>query len=70
MIELEHFISAVEALVAAVEFDDSGIMVGKERVGGNGGLLSNETINKAAGVRLHLSVLRSALAAVPKGEPQ
>jgi len=48
-----------KALVDAVTFDDSGVM-GK---GGNGGLLSRDTIRKADNLRLTLSDIKRLPAA-------
>ena len=69
MTGLSDFLSMVEALVAAVEFDDGGMMVGQERVGGNGGLLSNDTLKKASTVRLTLGALKQGLAGPGSGNP-
>lgn len=51
------FLAAVEALLDAITFDDSGF----NGTGGNGGLLSRETIRKASLVRLELSRLQSKI---------
>jgi hypothetical protein len=50
--------AAAEALADSVLFDDVGEMIGGKLVGGNGGLLSRETIAKADAVRRALDVLR------------
>jgi hypothetical protein len=42
---------AAKALVDAVSFDDCGAIVGTMYQGGNGGLLSRETIQKADACR-------------------
>ena len=47
---MEEIVKAAEALIAALTFDDSGFM-GK---GGNGGLISRETIRKADELRVVL----------------
>lgn len=48
---------AAAALAAAVQFDDTGAMVAGHLQGGNGGLLSRETIHKAGLVQLSLNDL-------------
>ena len=45
------------ALLDAVTFDSDGIMVGNVRQGGNGGLLSNDTIRAADALRLALEAV-------------
>jgi hypothetical protein len=50
--------AAAEALADSVLFDDVGEMIGGKLVGGNGGLLSHDTITKADAVRRALDVLR------------
>lgn len=45
-------------LAAAVQFDDTGAMVAGHLQGGNGGLLSRETIHKAGLVQLTLSDIK------------
>jgi len=42
---------AAKALLDAITFDDCGAMVGGKFVGGNGGLISRETIRKADELR-------------------
>lgn len=54
----ELIISAKE-LVAAVSFDMNGIIIGNKYVGGNGGLLSNETLIKADAVQRALAKMES-----------
>jgi hypothetical protein len=49
---------AAKALVDAVAFDDVGMNVGTKFVGGNGGLLSRETIAKADELRRAISALK------------
>lgn len=48
-------------LAAAVHKDDQGEMVGMERMGGNGGLLSNATIAKADAVQLKIAEVEALL---------
>ena len=55
----DRLIKAAKALVAAVDFDMNGMMIGKVYQGGNGGLISRETIQKS-------DELRRAIAAVEK----
>lgn len=45
------------ALSAAVQFDDTGAMVAGHLQGGNGGLLSRETLHKAGLLQLSLNDL-------------
>lgn len=45
-------------LVQAVQFDDTGAMVAGKLMGGNGGLLSRETIHKAGLVQLTLNDIK------------
>ena len=47
-----------KALVDAVQLDDTGQMVGQMWVGGNGGMLSRETIREADKVRRLLLALK------------
>ena len=55
MSPVEQLIKSAKELVAAVSFDDNGMMLGGKWQGGNGGLLSRETIVKADAVRRALS---------------
>ena len=50
-------IAKARALLDAVTFDSDGIMVGMVRQGGNGGLLSNDTIRAADELRQALDAL-------------
>lgn len=54
---LELVAREAKALAASVSHDESGSMVGQQWVGGNGGLLSRETIKAADKVRLALAQL-------------
>ena len=45
-------------LVAAVQFDDTGAIIGGHMQGGNGGLLSRETIHKAGLVQPTLNDIK------------
>jgi len=51
--------SLAKALVDAVQRDDTGAMVGGEWRGGNGGLLSRDTLKAADGVRKELARLKA-----------
>jgi hypothetical protein len=55
---IAKLMAAAEALADSVLFDDVGEMIGGKLVGGNGGLLSRDTITKADAVRRALDVLR------------
>jgi hypothetical protein len=54
---LELIAREARALSDAVSHDDNGSMIGQQWVGGNGGLLSRETIKAADRVRLALAQL-------------
>jgi hypothetical protein len=55
---IEWLIARAEALIEAITYDDSG-SAGR---GGNGGLISRETIRKADELRLALHAVRQAIA--------
>lgn len=63
MQDLLVFLVEVDKLVAMVEFDDGGRMVGLVRTGGNGGLLASETIHQATIVRRESAALRELITA-------
>lgn len=48
--EQTRLLDAAKAVVASISFDDSGVMVGMF-VGGNGGLLSRDTIKRSDELR-------------------
>lgn len=50
--------STAADLVRAVQFDDTGAMVAGHLQGGNGGLLSRETLHKAGLVQLTLNDIK------------
>jgi hypothetical protein len=54
---VENALAKSRDLLARVTFDSDGIMVGPIRPGGNGGLLSNETIKAADQLRRALDRL-------------
>lgn len=59
--EMEIAVVAQAAVVvAAIEHDNNGSMVGGQWMGGNGGLLSRETIVEADKLRRALSSLKAA----------
>ena len=51
----DEIANAAKALLDAITFDDCGAMVGGKFVGGNGGLISRETIRKADELRRALA---------------
>ena len=52
---IEHLAKKAKALVDAVTVDDSGQLIGTVWVGGNGGLISKETIVAADELRKELA---------------
>ena len=56
---LEKVIAMARQLLAAVTYDSDGIMIGGQRQGGNGGLLSIDSIKAADQLRLALEALDS-----------
>jgi len=68
--EVEFVISSARALVAAVVQDDCGQMIGTQWVGGNGGLLSRETLRAADQLRLAFDAYDQAVAAQREVEPE
>ena len=66
---LDNLIARSRALVAAVSSDDSGHLIGTQWVGGNGGLLSRETLRVADQLRLALDAHDQAVTAQPAGGP-
>ncbi len=59
--DIDPLLKAAHALLASLTFDDSGI----NGRGGNGGLLSRETVRKSDELRIILSRVEQALAAAP-----
>lgn len=57
---LELIAKEANALADAVSHDDNGSMIGQQWVGGNGGLLSRDTIVQADRVRLALDAMKQA----------
>lgn len=56
---VEAVVKAAQGLVDAVQHDDIGQMIGKQWVGGNGGLLSRATIAAADRLRSALGALKA-----------
>ena len=56
---LTAFIRDVRALVKSIRFDDHGEMVAGRFVGGNGGLVSEETLDKCEAVARQLDVIEA-----------
>jgi hypothetical protein len=48
---IENVIKAAEELLESIQFDDHGMMVGHKWQGGNGGMISTNTIRKADELR-------------------
>lgn len=59
----ENALAKARALLACVTFDSDGMTVAGQRVGGNGGLLSNDTIKAADQLRRALDSLAQEAAA-------
>jgi len=55
---VDALLAKAQALVDAVGFDDNGAIVAGQYVGGNGGLLSRETLKAADALRIELAVWR------------
>ena len=56
----EQLIADAQAVVDAVTMDDSGMMVGTIWQGGNGGLLSRETLKAVDRLRLTIAKMTAA----------
>lgn len=65
--EVADVIAQARTLVAAVTTDDSGRMIGNQWTGGNGGLLSRETLVVADQLRLALDAHDQAQATLSNG---
>ena len=69
---LGNVLARAENLVAAIQLDDSGQLVGNQWMGGGGGLLSRDTLKAADQLRNALDRFKgdaAALAAVEGGGP-
>jgi hypothetical protein len=53
--DLASILKAGKVLVDAVSFDDCGALIGGRFMGGNGGLISRQTIEKADALRRIIS---------------
>ena len=51
----DEIVFAARELLAAIDFDNNGRMIGMERLGGNGGMISIATSKTADKLRLLLS---------------
>lgn len=60
MADLKELIAHAEALVASVQRDDTGQLVGQIWMGGNGGLLSRETLAAADKLRTTIAEIKRA----------
>jgi len=54
--EIQHALDKAKALLKSVDFDQHGAMVAGQWVGGNGGLISRDTIKAADELRKALAV--------------
>lgn len=59
-LELTALLDQAQAVVDAITFDDSGAMVAGQWVGGNGGLVSRETLVAVDNLRTRLLAYRAA----------
>lgn len=66
MTAAETVIARARDLLARVTYDSDGIMIGHQRQGGNGGLLSTDSIKAADQLRLALEALDSGQLASPR----
>jgi hypothetical protein len=58
--DTERLLTAAKELVDSVSFDENGAMIGGKWMGGNGGLLSRETHQKADALRRVMDTFRKA----------
>lgn len=64
---MSELLKKAKALVDQIQLDDTGMMVGQTWVGGNGGLLSRETIVMADALRSEIRAEEAKAAAADKG---
>ena len=64
---VDSLVAKAHALVDAVTFDENGAMVAGQWVGGNGGMISRQTIIAAHALRLELSGWGTGQAPTTKG---
>lgn len=55
---IKRLVNAAEELLKSLQFDDQGMMVGGQWRGGNGGLISGETIKTADALRRAIHAIR------------
>lgn len=63
----QQLIERSNDLASAVQFDDNGTMIAGQLRGGNGGLLSRDTIHKAGLVQLTLNDIKKLSAEQKEG---
>ena len=56
---LQQLLTDSEAVVKAVQVDDCGQIIGQVFVGGNGGLLSNDTLRAVDRLRLTIAAIKA-----------
>jgi hypothetical protein len=64
-----RLIAAAKALADSVSFDDNGTMIGSKWIGGNGGLISRDTIVKADAVRRAVAAFDNEAQSAEGGKP-
>lgn len=67
--DVEHLVHHARELLERVSFDEHGTMVAGKFVGGNGGLLSRETVIAADALRVELARITAIVAAYQAGQP-
>lgn len=55
---VKRVVAAADELLSSLQFDENGAMVGGKWMGGNGGLISRETIQKADALRRAVHALK------------
>lgn len=55
---VKHLVAEVEELLRMLQFDDQGMMIGDKWMGGNGGMISRETTQKADAVRRAIHAIK------------
>jgi hypothetical protein len=56
---LQQLLTDSEAVVKAIQVDDCGQIIGQVFVGGNGGLLSNDTLRAVDRLRLTIAAIKA-----------
>lgn len=59
---IQAALAAAATLLEKVTFDSDGVMVGVQRQGGNGGIISTDTLRAADALRRALDDLKAAAA--------